>query len=105
MAKTSVKGKHQNLFDIISDNTGTVNIEIGQLVKCEFTGWNTVINLPPATDYINKFVGIEKANNSGNILQIVPNGTDTVQGDTDAEIRNQGTSVTLVSDGSNWQIA
>ena len=62
------------------------------------------INLPPARNNQNVFFNIKKLDNTGNILTIKPNGSETIDGESTLLINTQYTAATIHCDGANWFI-
>lgn len=62
----------------------------------------TTINLPDATTVKGKIYWIKKDDTSGNTVIIDPSGSQTIGGNTTLSIFNNGGTMTIQSDGSNW---
>jgi len=56
----------------------------------------------PSVALQNNYINIKKIDNSGNKVNILTPGSETIDGDTDVKITSQYESLQLVSDGSNW---
>ena len=61
------------------------------------------INLPTAANNTDCFV-IKKIDSSANSVTIDANGTETIDGSLTARIAVRYTSLTIVTDGTNWHI-
>lgn len=64
-------------------------------------GGNVLINLPTAVGNLAKF-HIKRIDSSVNSVTIDPNGAQTIDGETTKNIAFQWSSMTIVSNGSNW---
>ncbi|SHO43311.1 exported hypothetical protein [Nitrosotalea sinensis] len=62
----------------------------------------TILNLPDATTLKGKIYWIKKDDTSGNVLTIVPSNSQTIGGNATLSIFNNGGTMTIQSDGSNW---
>lgn len=64
------------------------------------------ITLPNPTAFhsnsISRAVGITKTDSSVNIINILPNGSETIVNETSQELRLQGEVLNFISDGTNW---
>jgi hypothetical protein len=71
------------------------------LVDC--TNAPISVYLSPAANNSDCFV-IKKIDSTANVLTITPDGVETIDGSSSVTISIQHTSLTLVTDGSNWNI-
>lgn len=71
--------------------------------KVDCTSGAITFNLPTAVGNTARF-DIKKIDSSANAVTIDGNSTETIDGGTTAVINRQYTSLTLVSDDSNWQV-
>ena len=62
------------------------------------------IKLPDPTDPIKRNIDIKKVDSSTNIVNINPYNTETIDGVTSKSLTLQYESITLISDGTNWNI-
>lgn len=62
------------------------------------------ITLPPAADLESKILTIKKVDSSVNLVVIDPDGAETIDGVASQSIRFQWTSITIISDGTEWFI-
>jgi hypothetical protein len=72
------------------------------LVNC--TGGSRTINLPTAANNTDCIVVKRVDASINNTLSVTAAGSETIDGSSTASIRAQYTSLTLVSDGTNWHI-
>ncbi len=71
---------------------------------CDCTSNAITINLPAASTASGLQYHVKKTDSSSNMVTIVPDGSETIDGQSSAVLNNQYESRTLVSDGSNWFI-
>jgi hypothetical protein len=74
------------------------------LVLCDCTAGDITVNLLTASGVEGREITFKKVDSSTNKVVIDPDGTETVEGETDGNITLEGESWTLVSDGANWRI-
>ena len=89
-------------YTIGSNSTLTVG---GETVLVNATSGAITITLPDAT-LANAYVihNIKKIDSSANYVTIATTSSQTIDGGTTAVIKVQYASITLVSDGTNWNI-
>jgi hypothetical protein len=83
-----------------------LNNPVGYIVLlCDCSnGGSITINLPTTANKTDCIV-VKKIDSTVNIVTIIPNGSETIDGSSTAIISVKYTSLTLVSDGSNnWNI-
>jgi hypothetical protein len=68
------------------------------------TGANVVITLPQASTVLGKRYDIKKIDATANTVTITTYMSETIDGTTTQLLANQYTSLTFISDGSNWYI-
>jgi hypothetical protein len=74
------------------------------LVKCSASGGAFAITLYTAVGNTGNRVTVKKTDSSANAVTINTTSSQTIDGDTSRAISTQWTSLTLVSDGSNWMV-
>jgi hypothetical protein len=92
-------------FTVISTKTSNYGPGAGQgeFVLANATSGAITITLPTAVS--NKFYyGIKKVDSSTNTVTFATTSSQTIDGGSTAVIKVQYASITLVSDGSNWNI-
>lgn len=72
------------------------------LVDATAAGGAVTINLPTAVGNTAKFT-IKKIDAGADIVTIDANGAETIDSDATKEILFENTSITIVSDGANWE--
>ena len=77
---------------------------IKNLIKYDCTSGNSIINLPTAVGNSNLTIVIKKIDISSNILTVNPNGTETIDGQTNYALGVQWETVTFISDNTNWLV-
>jgi hypothetical protein len=65
---------------------------------------NIAISLPQASTVLGKRFDIKKIDSSAHTVTITTYGAETIDGSTTQLLANQYTSLTFVTDGSNWYI-
>lgn len=98
-----------NLFLNYTSTTGTYNmVERDVVIVCDTSGAGVTVNLISAssTGEPGRCVNIkDNGNANNNNITIVPDGGDTIDGETSLVIFNNYDCITLVSDGSSaWYI-
>lgn len=95
-------GERRCLRTITSDDPANLYDEV---ILADTSGGDIEVTLPPAgTAGAGKLYTIKKANDDVNTLKITPDGAETIDDDAEINITDSWSSVTLVSDGSNWFI-
>ena len=74
------------------------------LVKCSASGGAFTVTLYTAVGNTGNSVTVKKTDSSTNAITIATTSSQTIDGVTTQTINSQYTSVTMVSDGSNWNI-
>jgi hypothetical protein len=75
------------------------------VVYVDASGGDVTVNLPSASARGDRTYWVKKTDSSGNVVILSPDGADTFEGESDAEIRTEGESLTFHSDGtSNWSV-
>jgi hypothetical protein len=75
----------------------------GETVLVNATSGNITITLPTAASNGN-FYAVKKVDSSSNTVTINTTSSQTIDGGTSAVLKIQYASITVVSDGSNWNI-
>jgi VCBS repeat-containing protein len=91
--------------NVLTSSPYTANEKIGYTVLlANCTSGNIIVNLSTAANNTDCFV-IKKTDSTQNVVTITPNSVkELIDGSSTATISVQYTSLTLVSDGSNWYI-
>lgn len=71
-------------------------------IVCNAASAGFTITLVAASTCTNKVYRFKKSDTSRNIVTITPNGSDTIDGQTNQTLNQQGDILTLVSDGTTW---
>ena len=74
------------------------------LLLCNATSGSFVVNLPDVTSTLVKKYDIKKIDSSSNTITITRSGTSLIDGQTTYVLNLQYQSITLVPDGTNWNI-
>jgi len=75
----------------------------GEVILANATSGTTTITLPNATTTLNLY-SVKKTDISANPVYVICFGTQTIDGGTIASLKVQFTSITVASDGANWNI-
>jgi hypothetical protein len=73
------------------------------IVLVDTSAQDVTINLPAAAGNSGRTYTI-KLNTGGNLLTILPDGTETIDGRANLTLQKEGTAVRMVSDDADWQI-
>lgn len=85
--------------------TGNITIgSSGTSFLCDASGGALTVTLPPASEQRDRMITIKKTDSSGNAITIDGNGSDLIDDTLTKIITVQYTSITIVSDGSDWWI-
>ena len=63
-----------------------------------------IVNLPPVATSTDVRYTIKKAVNSTGSITVNPNGAETIDGDTEKIIAQFGVAMSIISDGTQWNI-
>lgn len=74
------------------------------VVIADATSNNVTISLPTASTVTGYRYYVKRKDGSANTVTVARSGSDTIDGATSQTLNAQYTSVTVVSDGSNWYI-
>jgi hypothetical protein len=100
--RTAIRPGIPTVYYINSEYTG--RSPVGYIVLlCDCTNGGVGINLPPAGETTDCFV-IKKIDSSTNTVPIIPFSGETIDGSASIEIKGQYTSLTLVTNGTDWDI-
>lgn len=93
-------------WTVVSNGSTDLTVPIGKTVVLASASVGQVsINLPSAaTPNKDRVILVKKTDSTSNRVLINPAGSETVDGDLFYYLTSQYQSVTLVSDGSNWNI-
>lgn len=93
-------------WTVIENGSTDLTIPIGKTVVLASASVSQVsINLPDAAaSNADRVIIIKKMDATTNRVRINPDGSDTIDGQSDYYLTAQYQSVTLVSDGTNWNI-
>lgn len=75
------------------------------VIVCNSTTAAFTVTLPTAVGALGRTYTVKKTDSSANAVTVDPNGAQTVDGAATYTLAKQWQSVTVVSDGANWQIA
>ena len=74
------------------------------VILIDATAGAKTVNLPAAAGASEKVYIIKKTDSSFNAVTIDPNASETIDGSTTTTINTQFESITIQSDGTNWQL-
>lgn len=63
---------------------------------------NRIVNLLPVADSVLEKIIIRKSDSSGYSVTVVPDGAETISGESSIVIGLQHDSLTIIHDGTNW---
>ena len=63
---------------------------------------NRAVNLPSISSSVGRQYIVNKADNSSNVVNILPNGSETISGETRYVLRTRYEKVKLINSGSEW---
>ena len=89
---------------VLSTSTDATLGDNRNTVLCDASSNSITITLPASANYLGIKYHIKKADSSSNMVTIVPDGSETIDGQSSYVVNNQYESITLVCDGSNWFI-
>lgn len=78
--------------------------ETDYTILVDATSGDVTISLPTALSALGRVFNVKKIDASTNSVFIDPNGSESLDNDTDAEIKKRYTSLTVQSDGTGWWI-
>ena len=93
------------IWRIASTSIGITLSALDQIVLVDATSASVTIALPavasvpPGTWY-----AVKKTDATGHAVTVNPDGSETIDGNTTVQISVQHTTITIVSDGSQWHI-
>lgn len=88
---------------VVVSKSGTYTANIGELVLCTTTSGFTV-TLPTAVGNGGSSIAVKKVSSDGNALTIATTSSQTIDGASTQSLTVQNSSLTMISDGSNWEI-
>lgn len=93
-------------WNVVVNGGVDLDVPTGQTVVLASANVGQVsINLPDAAgENANRVIIVKKMDGTTNRVLINPDGADTIDGSANYYLTAQYQSVTLVSDGSNWNI-
>jgi len=92
---------------ILTVNTVTADLTLTtshRFIRCDASAGPIVVTLPAAASNAGRKYCVKKIDSSANSVTIDGNASDTIDGDATAVIVSQYEEVSVVSDGSNWDI-
>ena len=92
--ESNIKTVTSNYSLLLNDFTILVNALSG----------NVTITFPDATDNSGKIYNIKKIDSSGNLVILLPSGTQKIDGYSSQQIANMNTCLTIITDGVGWFI-
>lgn len=82
-----------------------VTLTTSQLkVRCDTTAKPILVTLPPASSDPGRLYIIKNIGSSGKIVTVKGNANETIDGGLAAVLVQRNESITIISDGSNWDI-
>jgi hypothetical protein len=93
-----------DITDIDNTDSPYTQLATDWLVLCDASGGAITVNLLTAVAADAREITIKKTDSSANAVTVDPNGTETIEGETDGTITLEGESWTLRSDGANWRL-
>ena len=97
-----VNGSFSARVNEISDDYTLTNRDY--FAKVNTGGADKTLTLPSASTCSGRTYIIKKTDPDGGEIIIIPDGSETVDGDSQVNIAGQYSSITIISDGSNWFI-
>jgi hypothetical protein len=76
----------------------------GTVILCDATDNPITVTLPRASTLVGRVIHVKKIDDSENIVTIVPQGSDKIDGDTSITIEDLNVTYTFVSSGTNYFI-
>ena len=73
-------------------------------VRCDTTAKQIVVTLPPAAANVGRLYIIKNVGSSGKSVIVEGNANETIDGGLTAVLAARYESITIISDGSNWDI-
>lgn len=92
-------------FNVVR-KTANYTAAINDLVECDTTAGGFSVTIPDAATNVNKSLTVKKIATSvdSNTVTLLPTGGNKLEGDTSLTFDAPGSSVTLVSNGTDWDI-
>lgn len=94
----------QVIFATSSKNSNYTITSSDTVIMADATGGNVTITLPVASGVSGYRFFVKRTDGSANSVSVARSGADTIDGATSQSLSIQYTSLTVVSDGSNWYI-
>ncbi len=101
---SGVPAWRQVIFATASKTTNYTITSNDTVIMADATSGNVTITLPTASSTSGYRFYVKRVDGSGNTVSVARSGSDTIDGATSQTLTAQYTSLTLVSDGSNWYI-
>lgn len=99
---SDITGSSVTIVNINSDPYNAAQTSGEHMFLVDATAGDITINLPTAVGNTAK-ITIKKTDSSTNIVITDASGAQTIDGDLTKEIYFQNTTMTIISDGSNWK--
>jgi hypothetical protein len=94
-----------HLVDTVASKTANYTAtSTDNFIKCDASGGTFTITLPAAASNTGRIYKIKKTDTSYNAVTVDGNASETIDGVTDTTINTKNECLTIISDGSNWQI-
>ena len=77
---------------------------IWDFVRCNTVSGGFTVTLPTAVGQDGKSITVKKVSSDGNLLTVATTASQTIDGSLTLELVTPETSLTVLSDGANWQI-
>ena len=99
-----LNGDGDSLQNVVTKTSGYTLTGSDDVVLVDASGGSFTLSLPSATTNTGKSFVIKKIDSSTDYVTIDPNSTETIDGDSTTTVNTRYESITLVSDGSNWNL-
>ena len=94
----------RNIFGVVSKTTTYTATNIDNVILNDVSGGDYTVTLFTAVGNSGHQLILKKTDSSTNELTIDGNASETIDGNITTTLNTQAETITLVSDGSNWQI-
>jgi hypothetical protein len=90
-------------FNVLTKNANYPAV-IEDFILANTSGGSFDITLPTAVGNIGHQIGVKKISSDGYFVNIVPFGTEQIDGEDELSVNGQYNSLIFISDGSDWYI-
>lgn len=91
-------------YEVVSKTATYTATTADWMIRCDASGGAFSINLPAAASNDGREYVIVKTDSSFNAVTIDGNASETIGGSTTTTLNSQNEMLTIICDGSNWQI-